>query len=279
MSTPIDTTASAVARSGPAVGGAPLLELQDISRYFGGVHAVEAVTMTVRAGTVHGLIGPNGAGKTTLINLLTGFYRPTAGRILLGGERLDGRRSHQIARMGVARTFQNIRLFGRLPAIDNVLVAVHRREVRRSLGRVALWPGAARDERRERAAALAVLERLGVRGDAGRPAGTLSYGDQRRVEIARALATEPRLLLLDEPAAGMNHEETNALGDAIRALVEPGRAILLIEHDLPLIMRVCDYITVLNFGRVIAAGPPAAIAADPAVIEAYLGRDDDAAEM
>ncbi len=279
MSTPIDTTAAAAARSELAAGGAPLLELQDVNRYFGGVHAVERVTMTVRAGTVHGLIGPNGAGKTTLINLLTGFYRPTAGRILLGGERLDGRRSHQIARMGVARTFQNIRLFGRLPAIDNVLVAVHRREVRRSLSRVALWPGTARDERDERVAALAALERLGVRGDAGRPAGTLSYGDQRRVEIARALATKPRLLLLDEPAAGMNHEETNALGDAIRALVEPGRAILLIEHDLPLIMRVCDYITVLNFGRVIAEGPPAAIAADPAVIEAYLGQDDDAAEL
>ncbi len=253
----------------------PLLRLDGVSRYFGGVHALDGVSMTVRAGTVHGLIGPNGAGKTTLINLLTGFYKPTGGRIALAGERLDGRRAHRIARMGVARTFQNIRLFGALPAVDNVLVARHRRGVRRSLGRVVFLPAAARDERHERAAALDILRELGVHGDATRAAGTLSYGDQRRVEIARALATEPRLLLLDEPAAGMNHEETNRLGDAIRALLRPERAILLIEHDLPLIMRVCDYITVLNFGRVIAEGTPAEISANPAVIEAYLGQEDD----
>jgi len=259
--------------------GAPLLQLDGVSRFFGGVHALEDVSMTVRAGTVHGLIGPNGAGKTTLINLLTGFYRPTAGRVTLAGQRLDGRRAHRIARMGVARTFQNIRLFGALPAVDNVLVARHRDGLRRSLGRVIFLPAAARDERRERAAALDSLRKLGVYGDATRPAGTLAYGDQRRVEIARALATEPRLLLLDEPAAGMNHEETNRLGDAIRALAQPTRAILLIEHDLSLIMRVCDYITVLNFGRVIAAGTPAQIVAEPAVIEAYLGREDDVAAL
>jgi len=254
---------------------APLLRLRRVSRSFGGVHALEDVTMEVRAGTVHGLIGPNGAGKTTLINLLTGFYRPTAGRIMLGNAQLDGRPPHRIARLGVARTFQNIRLFGALSALDNVLVARRRGTVARSLGRLALLPGANRAERRERAVATDLLADLGVDAADRRPAGTLSYGDQRRVELARALAIEPRLLLLDEPTAGMNREETDRLGQAVRRLVTPARAILLIEHDLPLIMSVCDRITVLNFGRVIAEGPPAAIAADPVVVEAYLGREDE----
>ena len=254
---------------------APLLELQGISRFFGGVHALEGVSMRVQAGTVHGLIGPNGAGKTTLINLLTGFYRPSAGRILLGGRRLDGRRPHQIARLGVARTFQNIRLFAGLPALDNVLVARRRGAVTRSLGHLALLPAAQRAEMAERAIARDLLITVGVSSRATLPAGALSYGDQRRVELARALATEPKLLLLDEPTAGMNREETDRLGTIVRGLVQPGRAILLIEHDLPLIMAVCDRVTVLNFGRVIAEGPPDSIARDPAVIEAYLGTEDD----
>ncbi len=254
---------------------ASLLRLRTVSRSFGGVHALEDVTMEVRAGTVHGLIGPNGAGKTTLINLLTGFYRPTAGRIMLGDARLDGRPPHRIARLGVARTFQNIRLFGALSALDNVLVARRRGTVARSLGRLALLPGAHRAEQRERAVATDLLAGLGVDAADRRPAGTLSYGDQRRVELARALAIEPRLLLLDEPTAGMNREETDQLGQAVRRLITPARAILLIEHDLPLIMSVCDRITVLNFGRVIAEGPPAAIVADPLVVEAYLGREDE----
>jgi ABC-type branched-subunit amino acid transport system ATPase component len=256
-----------------------LLELLGVSRFFGGVHALEGVSMRVRAGTVHGLIGPNGAGKTTLINLLTGFYRPTAGQIVLDGQRLDGRRPHQIARMGVARTFQNIRLFGNLSALDNVLVGRRRRGVRRSLGRVIFLSSSAREDRAEYLVALDLLGRLGADGHDRRPAGALSYGDQRRVELARALGTEPRLLLLDEPAAGMNREETDRLGQVIRTLVTPERAILLIEHDLPLIMAVCDSITVLNFGRVIAGGTPDEIAADPAVIEAYLGSEDDLAAL
>ncbi|MBV9282677.1 MAG: ABC transporter ATP-binding protein [Chloroflexi bacterium] len=258
---------------------ADLLEVLDVSRSFGGVHALEDVTMRVRAGTIHGLIGPNGAGKTTLVNLITGFHRPTSGRILLNGERLDGRRSHQVARAGVARTFQNIRLFAALSALDNVLVARRERTLTRSLGRLAFLPGPARAEGQERDVALGLLSTLGVDAGGGRPAGTLSYGDQRRVEIARALATEPHLLVLDEPTAGMNRAETDRLGAALRTLIEPGRSILLIEHDLPLIMSVCDSITVLNFGRVIAEGTPAQIAANPAVIEAYLGREADVAAL
>jgi branched-chain amino acid transport system ATP-binding protein len=235
--------------------------------------------MQVHAGTVHGLIGPNGAGKTTLINLLTGFYRPTAGRILLDGARLDGKRQHRIARMGVARTFQNIRLFGAMPAVENVLVARRRGAVGRSLGRLAFLAGARHAEDQERSLAMDLLARLGVDSQDRRPADTLSYGGQRRVEMARALATEPRLLLLDEPTAGMNRAETDRLGQTIRELVRPDRAILLIEHDLPLIMAVCDRVTVLNFGRVIAEGTPGAVAQDAAVIEAYLGREDDAAAV
>ena len=256
-----------------------MLELRGVSRFFGGVHALEAVSMQVHAGAVHGLIGPNGAGKTTLLNLLTGFDRPTAGQILLDGRRLDGRPAHHVARLGVARTFQNIRLFGALSALDNVLVARHPGGLSRSLGRLAFLPAAQRAEHRERTIALGLLERVGVDGTHGRPAGTLSYADQRRVELARALATEPRLLLLDEPTAGMNRTETDQLGTTLRDLVLPTRAILLIEHDLPLIMAICDVVTVLNFGRVIAQGPPGAVAANPAVIEAYLGREDDVAAL
>jgi branched-chain amino acid transport system ATP-binding protein len=264
---------------GATAADEPLLVVQQVSRRFGGVRALDAVNMQTLAGTVHGLIGPNGAGKTTLVNVLTGFDRPTTGRIFLRGTRLDGQPPFRIARRGVARTFQNIRLFRGMSALDNVLVARRRYAARRTLGRLLFLPTTRALDHAERQIATHLLQSLGVDPGDPRPAGGLAYGDQRRVEIARALAVEPCVLVLDEPAAGMNREETDRLGALIRSLAGPDRAILLIEHDLPLIMTVCDHVTVLNFGRVIAEGAPVEIAAHPAVIEAYLGSETDDAGL
>lgn len=258
---------------------ASLLQVEALSRSFGGVRAVDTVSFTVEAGSIHGIIGPNGAGKTTLINLLTGFIAPTAGHIALAGVSVGGLPPHRIAHLGVARTFQNIRLCPTLSVLDNIWVA-QRASRGHPFAHLARHIIRTRGERQlaaaEQASALELLGALGVSTlDGQRAAGTLSYGDQRRVEVARAVATQPRLLLLDEPTAGMNREETDRMGATIRHLSTPERAIILIEHDLPLIMSVCTRITVLNFGRVIATGSPAEVAAHPAVIEAYLGSDDD----
>ena len=247
------------------------LAVAGLSRAFGGVRAVDEATFSVADGEVHGLIGPNGAGKTTLLNLVSGLLRPTAGKIELDGRRIDGLPPNRVAALGVARTYQNIRLFGGLSAADNVVVGQHLRRKAPFLRRLLMLPSALREERAAFSAAEAGLERVGMRDRARTRAYDLSYGEQRRVEIARALASQPRLVLLDEPTAGMNPGEAAAVARLVREVAKEGRAVLLIEHNVRLVMGLCDRITVLNFGKVIARGTPAEIGKDPAVIAAYLG--------
>jgi len=247
------------------------LSVSGLSRTFGGVRAVDEATFSVADGEVHGLIGPNGAGKTTLLNLVSGLLRPTAGKIELDGRRIDGLPPNRVAALGVARTYQNIRLFGGLSAADNVVVGQHLRRRAPFWPRLLFLPSALREERAAQKAAEAGLERVGMRERALTRAHELSYGEQRRVEIARALASQPRLVLLDEPTAGMNPNEAFAVARLVREVAKEGRAVLLIEHNVRLVMELCDRITVLNFGKVIARGTPLEIGKDPAVIAAYLG--------
>ncbi len=248
-----------------------LLAVERLERVFGGVRAVDGASFEVRDGEIHGLIGPNGAGKTTAINVISGLLPPTGGAVRLGGREIQRLAPHRIAGLGIARTFQNIRLFPELSARDNVLVGAHL--VRRAslAARLLVLPASRAEERAARGRAEELLDRIGLSARAHDRARNLSYGEQRRVEIARALAAEPRLLLLDEPTAGMNAVEVQAVAALIRSVAAGGRSVLLIEHNVKLVMDVCHRITVLDFGKVIAEGPPAAVAKDPAVITAYLG--------
>jgi len=248
-----------------------LLRLADVRRTFGGLRAVDGVGFDVDEGEVHGLIGPNGAGKTTLLNLVSGLIRPSGGAIALEGRRIDRFPSHRIAALGITRTYQNIRLFPALSAAENVLVGSHLRREDPLWKRMLFLPGYRREEADAMQWALSLLSRVGMEERASERASNLSYGEQRRVEIARALASGPRVLLLDEPTAGMNPSEVASIAGLIREVARAGHSVLLVEHNVKLVMDVCDRITVLNFGKVIADGPPAAVAADPGVIAAYLG--------
>ncbi|WOP19101.1 ABC transporter ATP-binding protein [Raineyella sp. LH-20] len=269
--------------AGPAGGGArptdsvPLLEARQVTMQFGGLTAVDRVDLTVHTGEIMGLIGPNGAGKTTFFNCLTGMYRPTSGEVRFAGELLPPR-PRRVAVAGVARTFQNIRLFQNMTALENVMVGRYCRTRTNALEAVLRLPRHRREEAETREHALRWLEFVGLEGSADTLARNLPYGDQRRLEIARALATDPRLLLLDEPTAGMNPQETRDAEALITRIRGLGLAILVIEHDMRFIFSLCDRVTCLVRGQVLVAGDPATVQNDPRVIEAYIGAPVDEGE-
>lgn len=254
-----------------------MLELNKVSRSFGGLQALKDVTMSVPNNQIIGLIGPNGAGKTTLINDISGLDHPTSGSMRFNNVDISHLPPHQIARLGIARTYQNIRLFGDMTALENLLISQHRRGKASILDTMIFSARYRQEERDLRENATRWLNRFQLAGVIESRAGSLPYGDQRRLEMARALATQPALLLLDEPAAGMNPVETRQLGEQILRLKEEGMTTLVIEHDMSLIHQVCDAIYVLSFGQIIAYGTPEEIKSNPVVIEAYLGQEDHGA--
>jgi branched-chain amino acid transport system ATP-binding protein len=262
--------------TGPAAadGSEPILIVDHLSKLFGGLVAVDDVTMSVPARSIVSIIGPNGAGKTTLFNMLTGLYRPSAGRIVFAGRDITARRPDQIMALGIARTFQNIRLFAAMTALENVLVGEHSRMRAGVFGSILRLPSVRREEREAREKARETLTYVGLGADQhDQLAVNLSYGDQRRVEIARALASDPTVLLFDEPTAGMNPGESDQLTAFMRQLRDEREVtIVLIEHDMRVVMGVSDRVTVLNHGEKIAEGEPPVVARDENVVEAYLGK-------
>jgi branched-chain amino acid transport system ATP-binding protein len=254
-----------------------LLTLRGVTKHFGGIYAVKGVDLSVSEGSIVGLIGPNGAGKTTIFNLITGIYRPDQGEIALRGRDLAGLKPHEVARCGIARTFQNLQLFNDMTVLENVMTGAYLQGKKGFWRSLFSYPPRCREEKKFREESIKLLEEVGLAELAEYPASVVPFGEQRLLEIARALAAKPSLLLLDEPAAGLNQVESQVLTEYLKRLRAAGIAMVLIEHDMDTVMEAADFVVVLNFGEVIASGPPAEIQKHPEVIKAYLGEDEEIA--
>ncbi len=253
-----------------------MLSVKGLTIRFGGLVAVNDVSFEIKKGEIFGLIGPNGAGKTTTFNLISGVYKPTAGTIEFQGQRIDGKRPWQVNHLGISRTYQNINLFKKMSVLENVMVGCHSQSKKGLFSSIFRTPGQRKEERAIEEKSRQILDTVDLGAKAAWPASGLSYGEQRRLEIARAIASDPQLILLDEPAAGMNHQEKIELNKTIKAINQMGITVLLVEHDMAVVMKISDRVCVLNHGRLLALDGPVAIQKNPAVIDAYLGSNDEA---
>jgi len=252
-----------------------ILEIEDVSKFFHGLVAIDDLSMKVKKGQIYGIIGPNGAGKTTLFNCITGLYTPEKGNIIWEGKKINGIAPYKIAELGILRTFQTIRLFSEMSVAENIMSGRHIKSKQKWYNGIIHTPAMIRDEKYNWEKVGELMDFFELSKYATTPAGDLSYGLQRRIEMARALAADPKLLILDEPAAGLNENETIKLAQTIRNVRDKGVTILMIEHDMDMVMNLCEYITVINFGAKISEGKPSFVQDDPVVVEAYIGSDED----